>query len=89
MCELDLEHCRLDTIEAAVNALDLVNILLQGSMRSEKAGSPSQFIVVGYDGPAVAISAQILTWIEAESPGDAERSGRENSGSGRYNPGKH
>ena len=71
--ELGLEHDGLDGIEAAVDALDLVDVLLERAVVGEQAGVPGEIVVVGDDGPAVAVGAEVLAGIEAERPGDAER----------------
>ena len=73
--ELDLEHDRLDGVEAAVDALDLVDVLLEGAVAGEQAGVPGEFVVVRDDGPAVPIGAEVLPGIEAERPGDPEGPG--------------
>ena len=44
-------------------------------MAGEQAGLPGEVVVVRDDGPAVPVGAEVLAGVEAERPGDAERSG--------------
>ena len=75
VAELGLEHDGLDGVEAAVDALDLVDVLLEGAVVGEQAGVPGEIVVVRDDGPAVPVGAEVLAGVEAERPGDPERPG--------------
>jgi hypothetical protein len=75
MVELDLEDGGLDAVEAAVDALDLVDVLLQGAVVGEEAGPAGEVLVVADDGPAVAVGAEVLPRVEAEGPGEPEGPG--------------
>ena len=72
VAELGLEHDGLDGVEPAVDALDLVDVLLERAVAGEQAGVPGEFVVVGDDRPAVPVGAEVLAGVEAERPGDAE-----------------
>ncbi len=75
MPELGLEDDGLDGVEAAVDALDLVDVFLERAMVGEQAGLAGEVIVVRDDGPAVPVGAEVLAGIEAERPGDPEGPG--------------
>jgi hypothetical protein len=73
--ELGLEHDGLDGVEAAVDALDLVNVLLDGPVAGEQASVPGEIVIVGDERSAVPVGSEVLPGVEAERPGDAERPG--------------
>jgi len=75
VAELGLEHDGLDGVEAAVDALDLMDILLDRPMAGKQPGVPGEFVVVGNDRSAVPVGAEVLSGVEAECPGDSESPG--------------
>src|ERR1039458_1465512 len=74
MLQLHPEHRRLHGIEAAVPANLLVVIPLAASVIAQAANVRRQFLVVGGDASAIAIGAQVLGGIKAESGSLAQRS---------------
>ena len=59
-------------VHAAVDALDLVDVFLEGAVVGEEPGLPGEIIVVRDDRPGVAVGAEVLPGIEAERPGQPE-----------------
>src|ERR1035438_8304132 len=72
--QLHPKHSRLHGIEAAVPADLFVVIPLAASMIAQTPNVRRQFLVIGGDASAVAIGAQVLGGIKAESCGLAQRS---------------
>jgi len=73
--ELDGQYGRLDRVQAAVDAFNLMNVFLERSVICEKAGDPGKIIVVCDDGSPVPVGPQILPRIETERPGYSEGPG--------------
>ena len=70
--ELGLENDGLDGVQAAIDALDLVDVLLERAVIGEKTGVPGEIVVVRDDGAGVPVGAEVLAGIEAERPGNPE-----------------
>ena len=72
MLQLDGQDGGLDPVEAAVDPLDLVDVLLERAVVGEEAGLAGEGIVVRDQRPRVAVGAEVFPGIEAERPGQAE-----------------
>lgn len=70
--ELGLENDGLDGVQAAIDALDLVDVLLERAVICEKTGVPGEIVVVRDNRAGIAIGAEVFPGIEAERPGDPE-----------------
>ena len=65
--ELHPEDGALDLIHPAVETFHLMIVLLRPAVVSQHANPAGDFRVVGHNGTAVAVSAQVLAGIEAEA----------------------
>src|ERR1700682_758401 len=61
------QYSRLQSVQTAVNALDLVRILLSATVVSQHSDSANQVLIVTYCCAAIAVRAQILSRIETET----------------------
>src|SRR5271166_7127187 len=75
MLQLDAQHCRLYRIQTAVRPNLLVVVALPAAMVAQASNMLRQFLVAGGDASAIAIGAQILRGIEAESRTFAQPAG--------------
>src|SRR5947208_6314548 len=75
MTKLHPQETRLDGVEPAVVALEVVEVFSRLAVVAQHLAAPRELLVVGRDGARLAARAQILPRIEAECRGMTHRPG--------------